>query len=132
MASATVGARGAGAPRGDVRTFAIGFDEASHDELAHARRVAQHHGTHHFEFVVKPDALEVLPKLVWQFDEPFADSSAIPTDFVSKIAREHVTVALSGDGGDENFLGYSRYVRALALQARPDRVPGAPARALLR
>ncbi|HEX7787702.1 MAG TPA: asparagine synthase-related protein, partial [Methylomirabilota bacterium] len=86
----------------------------------------------HFEFVVKPDALEVLPKLVWQFDEPFADSSAIPTYFVSKITREHVTVALSGDGGDENFLGYSRYVRALALHERLDHFPGVLARSLFR
>ena len=132
MDSSTVVALMARATRGDVRTFAIGFDEASHDELAHARRVAQHHGTQHFEFVVKPDALEVLPKLVWQFDEPFADSSAIPTYFVSKITREHVTVALSGDGGDENFLGYSRYVRALALHERLDHFPGVLARSLFR
>jgi asparagine synthase (glutamine-hydrolysing) len=132
MDSSTVVALMARATRGDVRTFAIGFDEASHDELAHARRVAQHHGTQHFEFVVKPDALQVLPKLVWQFDEPFADSSAIPTYFVSKITREHVTVALSGDGGDENFLGYSRYVRALALHERLDRFPGVLVRSLFR
>ena len=72
-------------------------------------------GTDHYEFVVKPDALEVLPRLAWQFDEPFADSSALPTYYVSKITREHVTVALSGDGGDENFAGYTRYARALAL-----------------
>jgi asparagine synthase (glutamine-hydrolysing) len=132
MDSSTVVALMAGATRGHVRTFAIGFDEASYDELAHARRVAQHHGTQHFELVVKPDALEVLPKLVWQFDEPFADSSAIPTYFVSKITREHVTVALSGDGGDENFLGYSRYARALALHQRLDRFPGVLARSLFR
>ncbi|HEY7203371.1 MAG TPA: asparagine synthase (glutamine-hydrolyzing) [Methylomirabilota bacterium] len=132
MDSGTVVALMAGATRDQVRTFAIGFDEASHDELAHARRVAQLHGTQHFEFVVKPDALEVLPKLVAQFDEPFADSSAIPTYFVSKITREHVTVALSGDGGDENFLGYSRYVRALALHNRLDRFPGVLARSVFR
>ena len=132
MDSSTVVALMAGATQGQVRTFAIGFDEASHDELAHARRVAQHHGTQHFELVVKPDALAVLPKLAWQFDEPFADSSAIPTYFVSKITREHVTVALSGDGGDESFLGYSRYVRALALHERLDRFPGVLARSLFR
>jgi asparagine synthase (glutamine-hydrolysing) len=130
MDSGTVVALMAGATRGQIRTFSIGFDEASHDELAYARRVAQRHGTQHFEFVVKPNALEVLPKLVWQFDEPFADSSAIPTYFVSKITREHVTVALSGDGGDENFLGYSRYVRALTLHDRLDRFPGVLARSL--
>jgi len=110
----------------------IGFDEANFDELAHARRVARYHNTQHFEFVVKPDALEVLPKLAWQFDEPFADSSALPTYFVSKITREHVTVALSGDGGDENFVGYARYARALALHDRLDRFPGMLGRSLFR
>ena len=95
-----------GAAQGRVRTFSIGFDEADFDELAYARQVARRYGTDHYEFVVKPDALEVLPRLAWQFDEPFADSSALPTYYVSKITREHVTVALSGDGGDENFAGY--------------------------
>src|SRR5437773_7615197 len=96
-------AQASGAP---VRTFSIGFDEADFDELRFARQVATRYGTDHYELVVKPNALEVLPKLAWHFDEPFADSSAIPTYYVSKITREHVTVALSGDGGDENFAGY--------------------------
>ena len=132
MDSSTVVALMARATQGQVRTFAIGFDEANFDELAHARRVARHHNTQHFEFVMKPDALEVLPKLAWQFDEPFADSSALPTYFVSKITREHVTVALSGDGGDENFVGYTRYARALALHDRLDRFPGMVGRSLFR
>src|SRR5712692_9444371 len=115
-----------------IRTFSIGFDEADFDELRFARQVATRYGTDHYELVVKPSALEVLPKLAWHFDEPFADSSAIPTYYVSKITREHVTVALSGDGGDENFAGYRRYARALALHERLDSGPGRLARPLCR
>jgi asparagine synthase (glutamine-hydrolysing) len=92
-----------------VRTFSIGFDEASHDELDFARLVARRFGTDHHEFVVRPDALSILDRLVAHFDEPFGDSSAIPTWYVSEIARRHVTVVLSGDGGDELFGGYERY-----------------------
>ena len=92
-----------------VETFSIGFDQESHDELPFAERVARHLGTNHHTFRCRPDALEVLPTLVHHYDEPFADSSAVPTYYVSKIAREHVTVALSGDGGDEIFAGYTRY-----------------------
>jgi len=93
-----------------VRTFSIGFDDDAYDELAFARETARHFGTRHTEFTVRPNALEVLPKLVWHYDEPYADASAVPTYYVSKMAREHVTVVLNGDGGDENFAGYDRYV----------------------
>lgn len=105
-----------------VRTFAIGFDEANYSELEDARTVAQHFGTEHHEMIVKPAALEVLPKLVWYFDEPFGDSSAVPTYYVCQAARQHLTVALSGDGGDEVFAGYVRY-RELEQYQRMGRIP---------
>lgn len=95
------------APR--VKTFSIGFREESFDELEYARIAAKAYDTDHHEFIVTPDICRVIDELVWHFDEPFADSSAIPTYMVSKLAREHVTVALSGDGGDELFAGYTRY-----------------------
>ncbi len=132
MDSSSVVALMAQAEGRPVRTFSIGFDEADFDEVRYARNVARRYGTEHYEFVVKPDALEALPRLAWQFDEPFADSSAIPTYYVSKITREHVTVALSGDGGDENFAGYRRYAQALAFHDRMDRLPGLLARPLFR
>ena len=92
-----------------VKTFSIGFDEADYSEVEYARRVARRYHTDHHEFFVRPDLLSVLPQLVWEFDEPFADASMVPTFYVSRLAREHVTVALSGDGGDEIFGGYDRY-----------------------
>ena len=116
--SGTVVALMAQASSTPIRTFSIGFEEADFDELAYARQIAARFGTDHHEYVVKPDALTVLPKLIWHFDEPFADSSAIPTYYVSEITRRHVTVALSGDGGDENFAGYRRYAQAQDLDQR--------------
>ncbi len=92
-----------------VTTCSIGFEEQEYNEADYARRIAQHFRTDHHDQVVRPNALDVLNKLVWHYDEPFADSSAIPTYYVSRVARQHVTVALGGDGGDENFAGYRRY-----------------------
>src|SRR5215470_4403092 len=130
--SSTVVALMAQASPKPIRTFSIGFDEADFDELRFARQVAARYGADHSELVVKPAALDVLPTLAWHFDEPFADSSAIPTFYVAKITREHVTVALSGDGGDEAFAGYRRYAQAMALTERMDRSPARLARPLLR
>jgi asparagine synthase (glutamine-hydrolysing) len=93
-----------------VITSSIGFREKEFDELEYARMIAGQFGTKHHERVVDQDAVGILPKLAWYFDEPFADSSAVPTYYVSKVAREHVKVALSGDGGDEIFAGYRRYL----------------------
>jgi asparagine synthase (glutamine-hydrolysing) len=94
---------------GRVVTTSVGFDEHGFNELAYARTVAQHLGVEQHEKVVKPDIVDLLPTLAWHLDEPFADSSAVPTYYVSKAAREHVTVALSGDGGDELWAGYARH-----------------------
>ena len=106
--SVVVGLMAEGSSR-PVRTFSIGFDDPRFDELEYARVVARHFGTDHHEFVVKPDALGILDDLISHFDEPFGDSSAIPTWYVSELARRHVTVVLSGDGGDELFGGYDHY-----------------------
>jgi asparagine synthase (glutamine-hydrolysing) len=105
-----------------VKTFSIGFQEAAYNELDHARRIADKWGTDHQEFVVEPDAIGILPTLVRHYGEPYADSSAIPTFYVSQLTRRHVTVALNGDGGDESFAGYDRYLAnhyAERLQALP-------------
>lgn len=101
---------------GRVKTFCIGFDEASYDERAYARMVAERYDTDHYEMVVRPKATAILPLLAWHYNEPFADPSAIPTYYVAQMARQHVTVALNGDGGDESFLGYSRYSQCLETE----------------
>ncbi|MDQ3743195.1 MAG: asparagine synthase (glutamine-hydrolyzing) [Acidobacteriota bacterium] len=106
-----------------VKTFSIGFDEQDFSELHHARRVAERVGADHHEFIVRPDALEVLPTLVEHYGEPYADSSAIPTYYVSRETRRHVTVALNGDGGDECFAGYERYA-AMRLSETYRKLPG--------
>ena len=106
-----------------LKTFSISFPIAEYDESQHARRVADWCGTEHHEFRVEPDAVSLLPDLVHFFDEPFADSSAIPTYYLAQKTREHVTVALTGDGGDELFAGYPRY-RAVWLAHIFDRLPG--------
>jgi asparagine synthase (glutamine-hydrolysing) len=93
-----------------VKTFSVGFEEQDYSELKYARVVAQHVGSEHHEFIVRPKVLEVLPVLVQHYGEPYADSSAIPTYYVSRETRKHVTVALNGDGGDESFAGYERHV----------------------
>ncbi|MDQ2921039.1 MAG: asparagine synthase (glutamine-hydrolyzing) [Acidobacteriota bacterium] len=105
-----------------VKTFSIGFEEQDFSELHHARRVAEHVGADHHEFIVRPDALEVLPLLVEHYGEPYADSSAIPTYYVARETRKHVTVALNGDGGDESFAGYERYA-AMRLAEKYHRIP---------
>lgn len=101
--------------REPVKTFSIGFDQHGSDELPFAREVAHAFHAEHYEQVVEADALSILPQLVYAFDEPFGDSSAIPTYLVSRVARQHVTMVLSGDGGDELFAGYARYQRYLLL-----------------
>ena len=107
---------------GPVRTFSIGFPVKEFNETHYARTVAERFGTIHEEFQVRPDAMEVLPRLVWHYDEPFGDSSAVPTWYVSQLTRRQVTVALTGDGGDELFAGYPRYL-AVWLAAGFDRLP---------
>lgn len=96
-----------------VKTFSIGFEEEDYSELKFARNIASSFNTEHHEFIVKPEALEVLPILIERYGEPYADSSAIPTYYVSKQTKQHVTVALNGDGGDELFAGYERYQAVL-------------------
>ena len=105
-----------------LKTFSIGFEQETYNELPFAREVAKRFGTDHQEFVVKPEPSEIFPKLIWHYNEPFADSSAIPSMYLAEMTRQHVTVALNGDGGDENFAGYDRYL-ASVLSHRYDRLP---------
>jgi asparagine synthase (glutamine-hydrolysing) len=108
----------AGIMREPVKTFSISFAQEEYDEARYARMVAGRYETDHHEFRVTPDARAIFPELVWHFDEPFADPAAIPTYYVSKLARQHVTVVLNGDGGDENFAGYPRYAKNGALNGQ--------------
>ena len=105
-----------------VKTFSIGFEEQDFSELKYAKRVAEHVGAEYHEFIVRPNALEVLPTLVEHYGEPYADSSAIPTYYVSRETRKHVTVALNGDGGDESFAGYERHA-AMRIAEQYHRLP---------
>jgi asparagine synthase (glutamine-hydrolysing) len=95
---------------GPVKTFSIGFPDVDFDELRYARMIAERFSTDHHEFVVEPQALEIMPKLARHYGEPFADPSAIPSFYLAEMTSRHVTVALNGDGGDESFAGYRRYV----------------------
>lgn len=107
---------------GQVKTFSIGFENEEYDETIFARMVAERYGTDHHELIVKPDAVNILPKLVYHYGEPFADPSAVPSFYLAEMARRHVTVALNGDGGDEAFMGYNRYV-SMQMLSRLDFVP---------
>lgn len=99
---------------GPVKTFSIGLENDTRSELPFARQVAKRYATEHHELIANPNAVDLIDKVLWHFDEPFADSSALPTFLVSQLTRQHVTVAISGDGGDELFGGYERYQRILA------------------
>ena len=114
-----------------VKTFSIGFNEDSFDELKFARIAAGHFKTDHHEFILTPDFVDIVDDLVWHFDEPFADPSSLPTYMLSKLAREHVTVVLSGDGGDELFAGYTRYVTDRGRSGL-ERLPSGIRRGLIR
>lgn len=129
--SSTIVALMVAARKGPVRTFSIGFPDLGYDESKHAAAVARHLGTQHKELIITAaDALAVVPRLAEIYDEPFADSSQIPTYLVSKLTREHVTVALSGDGGDELFAGYNRYFFAEILASNLLRLPVSVRRAV--
>jgi asparagine synthase (glutamine-hydrolysing) len=129
--SSTIVALMARAMNQPVKTFSIGFNESSFDELKYARRTAERFGTEHHEFVVTPDICRIVEDIVWHHDEPFADVSSIPTFVVSQMARQYVTVVLAGDGGDELFAGYEAYVREQKYDAA-ERLPAFVRRGLLR
>ncbi|HEY0457615.1 MAG TPA: asparagine synthase (glutamine-hydrolyzing) [Pyrinomonadaceae bacterium] len=128
--SSTVVALMAEASTGAVKTFSIGFEEQDFSELQYAKRVAEHVGAEYNEFIVRPNALEVLPTLVEHYGEPYADASAIPTYYVSKETRRFVTVALNGDGGDESFAGYERHA-AMKIAEMYHRLPAFARRLLI-
>ncbi|MCD6500284.1 MAG: asparagine synthase (glutamine-hydrolyzing) [Deltaproteobacteria bacterium] len=120
------------AASGPVSTFSIGFDDEDYNELAYARAVAERFETNHHEMMVTPSAVEVLPTIVARHGEPFGDSSSIPTYYVAQMARKHVTVCLSGDGGDELLFGYNRYLKFRQDQRRYGHLPAAARHALAR
>jgi len=113
-----------------VKTFSIGFEDQDFSELKYAKKVAEHIGAEHHEFIVRPDAADVIPLLVEHYGEPYADSSALPTYYVARETRKHVTVALNGDGGDESFAGYERYM-AMQIAEGYARVPRFVRKALI-
>ena len=127
--SAAVVAAMAEASPEPVKTFSIGFHDPTLDERELARATASHFETEHHEIVVEPNAIEIIPDIIRHYGEPFADATAIPTFYLAQMARRHVTVALNGDGGDETFAGYRRYVAALTA-GRLDRAPRTARRAL--
>jgi asparagine synthase (glutamine-hydrolysing) len=131
--SSTVVALMAEASAAPVRTFSIGFEEPQFDERPYARLVARRYGTDHHEYVVQPTATEILPRLLWHYNEPYADASAIPTFHLAELTRSSVTVALNGDGGDENLAGYRRYLASVLAERYPAlaRPLGRPLSALL-
>ncbi len=116
---------------GPVRTFSIGFDDPDYSELNYAKQVSQLFQTEHHELIVKPDAVAVLPRMVWHYNEPFADSSALPAFYLCEMTRGSVTVALNGDGGDEAFLGYDRY-RAMMVAQKWSSLPRQARKAVAR
>lgn len=105
-----------------VKTFAVGFEQSAFDERHFARMVAERYGTEHTEIIVKAPVADILPRLIWHYDEPFGDASAIPSYAIAALTRQHVTVVLNGDGGDENFAGYDRY-RSQHLLSYGDALP---------
>lgn len=129
--SSAVVATMAGLSDRPVNTFSVGFREPRYDESGQARRLANRLGAEHRQLILEADAIDVLDDITWHLDEPFGDSSAIPTYMVSKLASEHVTVVLSGDGGDELFAGYDKYVKE-GREQRIDRVPAPLRRAAAR
>src|SRR2546421_4102720 len=120
--SSTVVAAMAESSSRPVQTFSIGFENESFNELPYARRIAEEFATEHHEFIVRPDAVDLIPRMVRQYGEPFADSSAIPSFYLAELTRRDVTVALNGDGGDESFAGYTRYIGNLVAR-RLERLP---------
>jgi asparagine synthase (glutamine-hydrolysing) len=126
--SSAVVAAMAEASSNPVKTFSIGFDHDAFNELPQARQVAELFSTDHYEFLVRADAVEIVPRMVRHYGEPFADASAIPSFYLAEMTRRHVTVALNGDGGDESFSGYTRYV-SNRLAEQLERVPAALRRA---